>query len=392
VVTTSVLRFCAAMFAAATVIGTLVAVQAQSATALEDPDPPLWEDNGKLADETMISEDLGVPIENVRAVQILLDHNRDLQEELSTAYPDQFGGMYVDYVRARLVIPWVGDRDALEDLSLEAGIEVEDAEYSEAALIATQNAIDEDLASAGILADTWTDVISGRVIVEVVEADVPLARALARGRSAADLLASQESVEVREVQQLAQEARSIYAGLATTSCTSGFSLRRTTDGARRGTTAGHCGNTQTFASATSAFGSQWFSGSRDLQTHIFSSSHTVTAQLFDGSGLRWIRGYESRAATTIGEAVCKFGKTTGNDCASVTSKTHNPSYVPDANSTFIRVNKTGTDPFIDGGDSGGPWYYVEDAYGWTSGMANDRSYAIYMSVSYIPSPYVLILQ
>ena len=382
-------RLCVATLVAAAVLGALPIAWATTATASDELDPPIWEDNGALMDETAISEDLGVPVANVRATQALLDKNQALQEELSTNYPDQFGGMYVDYAQAQITIPWVGDRSALDALPLGDGVVATDTVYSEATLIATQEAMNASLNSAGVLADTWTDIRSGNVVVEVKGADVAFTNSLTLGLSGEDV--APQVVEVREVEQLAQEARSIYAGISTTTCTSGFSVRRTTDGARKGTVAGHCGNTQTFGGATSTFFTSWYSGSRDLQLHSFSSAHVVTAQLYDGSGLRWVTATESRAATTVGEAVCKYGKTTGYDCASVSSKTHRPAYVPSATSTYIRVDRVGSDPFIGGGDSGGPWFHVGKAYGWTSGQATNGSYAIYMSVSYTPSPWVLLL-
>lgn len=382
-------RLCAAILAAAITLGALPAVWAVSAKASDELDPPIWEDNGTLMDETAISEGLGVPIESVRATQTILDKNRAIQEDLSATHPDQFGGMYVDYAQRKVTILWVGDRSALGELSLGDGVLVKDAEYTEERLIATQDAVNDSLTSAGLLADTWTDIRSGRVVVEVKATNAALAHSLTLGISGEGV--APQAVEVREVEQLAQEARSIYAGISTTTCTSGFSVRRTTDGARRGTVAAHCSNTQTFGGATSTFFNSWYSGSRDFQLHSFSTAHVVTPQLYDGSGLRWVTASESRAATTVGEAVCKYGKTTGYDCATVSSKTHRPQYVPSATSTYIRVDRVGSDPFIDGGDSGGPWFHVGKAYGWTSGAALDRSYAIYMSVSYIPSPWVLLL-
>ena len=87
----------------------------------------------------------------------------------------------------------------------------------------------------------------------------------------------------------------------------------------------------------------------------------------------------------IGGYVCKYGKTTHYTCGYISDKDYQPSYVPNASATFIRVDNTaGYDDLSSGGDSGGPWFLVYDAYGVHSGSPGaDKNDAIYMAVNYI---------
>lgn len=346
-----------------------------------------------LDDFEIVAEALGVSMRDVQFVDELLEAHRDLQVELREKYPESFGGMYVDYSPAQIVILWEGPVGSeLDDILGTDGVVVRETLFSEIEIEDHQLAVNETLNEAGIRSDSWTDIRTGSVNVEVLDGDSHQAAHDLRSASLND--PDDPAVNLRTVEELSHQQATITGGMRTTSCTSGFNVRRPSDGARRATVAGHCGNTQSFGSTSSSYFNQWWGGSRDVQMHTFSSSHTLTAQFQVGSGLRSVTSSRSRTATVIGETVCHYGPRSGHDCGTISSKTHTPAsnVVPSAYPTFIQVAPlSGAGALTTGGDSGGPWFIGNRAYGFHTGAATNGSYSYYMSVSFIPSPWVLML-
>jgi hypothetical protein len=83
--------------------------------------------------------------------------------------------------------------------------------------------------------------------------------------------------------------------------------------------------------------------------------------------------------------VCKYGRLTGYTCGTIVNTSFWPAYVPSGDATFIQV--TDDQNLTSTGDSGGPWYSGNTAFGITSGETcligcND---AIYVATNYIES-------
>ncbi len=77
----------------------------------------------------------------------------------------------------------------------------------------------------------------------------------------------------------------------------------------------------------------------------------------------------------MGSQVCKQGKTTGYTCGTISTI----SYCASGACTWVRVAGNGTN-LSEGGDSGGPWFSGNTAYGsHTYGIGNDSAY---MPVNY----------
>jgi hypothetical protein len=69
----------------------------------------------------------------------------------------------------------------------------------------------------------------------------------------------------------------------------------------------------------------------------------------------------------LGDPVCKYGKESGYKCGGITNLTYCPGYVPNCLDTFFRVhNNNGADISISG-DSGGPVFVGQQAWGFNSG-------------------------
>ena len=74
--------------------------------------------------------------------------------------------------------------------------------------------------------------------------------------------------------------------------------------------------------------------------------------MFDGTYARPIYGVKFRASQSVGEWVCKYGKTTHYGCGQIVL------------TNFQGVN-VAVDIPVDDGDSGGPWFWYNTAYGTT---------------------------
>ena len=101
----------------------------------------------------------------------------------------------------------------------------------------------------------------------------------------------------------------------------------------------------------------------------------------DGATRR-ITGTVGRSAQSVGEYVCKYAKVTHYTCGYIASTNLQP---PNLSATFIWVDNTaGYDNLSSGGDSGGPWFLGNDAYGTHYGSpGDDEDDAVYMAVNYI---------
>lgn len=194
------------------------------------------------------------------------------------------------------------------------------------------------------------------------------------------------TARVVKVSEIARPAVDIYGGLNLSSCTSGFSVRKagtTTDGIL---TAGHCVNAQSYAGTSLPFQSEAFSGSHDEQWHTtpgFTPTNEIKWQ--DDGSTRTITSRVFWSSQSIGATICKYGLTTSYDCAEIQVKNLAPGYVPNASPTFIRASRLHTD-MASPGDSGGPVFFGNGAYGITSGSVSggpDTDDLIYVAEDYI---------
>lgn len=216
---------------------------------------------------------------------------------------------------------------------------------------------------AGIPSAGQVDVRANRAEVHVLRGRAAAARAVLGDGDAS----------VVEVDHLPQEEIAMYGGLALSTCTSGFTVRNSS-GVRGVSTAGHCGNTQSLAGYSLTFRAERYSGSYDIQWHN-ASGHTWPNTIKVGSTTRSITGTRSRAYQTVGSTVCKQGKTTGYTCGTISTT----SYCASGVCTWVRVAGNGTN-LSEGGDSGGPWFSGNTAYGsHTYGIGDDSAY---MAVNY----------
>jgi len=165
-------------------------------------------------------------------------------------------------------------------------------------------------------------------------------------------IALPEHTRIIKVNEIGKEVTDIYGGLALTTCTSGFSVVDN-EGTAGITTAGHCSNQQYYNGVLLPFKAGTTGGDYDIQWHRGDHAFNVVGRIEDGLGGRAILDEKFRDSQVVGGFVCKYGKTTGRECGFIAQV-----YV---NGTNVRVD----DLTVEGGDSGGPWFLSDMAYGTT---------------------------
>lgn len=181
-------------------------------------------------------------------------------------------------------------------------------------------------------------------------------------------------------------ASDIYGGLPITGCTAGFGIRKNGATTRGIVTAGHCGNTQSYAGSSLPYQSGLYSGADDEQWHT-APAFTVRNRIryaSDGS-TRSITSRVGRDSTAVGTTLCKYGTTTGYDCGTVVSKTFTPGWVPYALPYYMQVHNCCGSDLSTGGDSGGPVFWNNAAYGIIEGWYGTEAASdlIYTAINFV---------
>ncbi|MEV6034628.1 S1 family peptidase [Nonomuraea sp. NPDC052116] len=167
-------------------------------------------------------------------------------------------------------------------------------------------------------------------------------------------------------------------------CTNGFNIQNVSTGATASATARHCADKVTYYTYKNH-------PSYDTETTTISRFFRATdydiARYESGDMTRtrtfyydWnLPRYADDVGTSpvIGQPVCKFGRTSGATCDDITDVNVTVDY---GDGKTYRGNIE-TDDMSDGGDSGGPWYYGNRAWGIHSGgtdctVCDTASYAV----------------
>lgn len=145
------------------------------------------------------------------------------------------------------------------------------------------------------------------------------------------------------------------------------------------TTAGHCRDNLTYFRWNSfALVYKWGTsgGIYDIQWHTTQPTQSIINEIDIGNwGIRTITAKKWRGHQYVGEWVCKYGRTTGPACGRILDTAFD--------GVNVRTNVT-----VQGGDSGGPWFLSNTAYGTTISSIGNQ--AVYGPVDHIYN--VLYLQ
>ncbi|HRC84383.1 MAG TPA: S1 family peptidase [Thermoanaerobaculia bacterium] len=314
----------------------------------------------------------------------------ELDAALAAEAPASYAGLWIEHVpEYRVMVRFTEPSLGRKLLARRKGAEVASlvhvlpARWSLAELQQALEATARDFRAEGVDTDLQIKVQNNRVEALTVDTRRAEQALFFAGKALSPAVALVAVTELVKPQMMIQGGRPITDFTTFTGCTSAFVVR--SSGGELGiTTAGHCDNNQTneddFTNFT--YRTQIYSGSHDVQWHSAGCGVTFLNQFDSGTGIRNVTGSLGRGNQAVGAWVCKNGRTTGATCGSIGSKSYCPSYVPSGNSTFICVNP-GNVPLSQPGDSGGPWFSGNTAYGVHSGGNGSGTLAIYMAIDYL---------
>jgi hypothetical protein len=291
----------------------------------------------------------------------------NLNADLQANYPETFAGLVIEHEpEYRVVARFTrGGAEALQaavrDPGLAAVVREEHAPVPLRRMQARLESAFGRVRARGIRAAGGLNLRQNRPEIYV------LAPAAAAARAAIPV---ETGAAVLVVEQLPAPEALLYGGLPISTCTTGFYVKNAS-GTPGVTTAGHCGNSQSYGSTALTFLGESYSGSYDIQWHNHSGS-TYDNIIKVGTTTRSITGTRFRASQTTGEYVCKQGKTTGNTCGLI----DNTSYCESSTGACTWVHVSGGSVNLsEPGDSGGPWFSGNIAYGsHVFGWGNDSGY------------------
>lgn len=318
---------------------------------------------------------------------------------LREANPDRFAGLWLEHQpQFRLVVRLTGDAPAgTEFQSVAAGSPTPVAFVTGAAATESQvlGRIQASLPRFSAvfpgLQGTDQDVRNGDIVLTVHEKGASGQSVRARSDALTRKVGHPVRVKLISTPLRSQDVR---GGANLSTCTSGFVVANSA-GTRGVTTAAHCGNTQSYfefngTSYPMTFVAERNDADEDVQWHT--TAQTEVPQFYADltTTPRVLTGRRLRSSTAVGNTACHRGKTTGYSCGSVESTTYQPTYSCNGftcSATYISV--TGPNLACAGGDSGGPWFNGQTAFGLHVAGANSDIYpgtcslAVYMSTDYL---------
>lgn len=180
-------------------------------------------------------------------------------------------------------------------------------------------------------------------------------------------------------------------------CTAGFVVTNGTETAL--TTAAHCADSARYSARDgsdvplSLLGA-WGAGTQDVQIHAAPGAPPLLPLFHadDPERVRSVASWRNRASTRAGDVVCHRGERTGYSCALVQF----PDYAPPGDLCFGPCPATWVavaGPKCRSGDSGGPVFLGQIAFGLVKGDSSERGTCrlyYYMSVDYLPTGWTLL--
>jgi len=179
-------------------------------------------------------------------------------------------------------------------------------------------------------------------------------------------------------------------------CTTGFVV---TDGTRTGiATAAHCPDEVEYrdpdgGTISLPFAGQWGARTQDVQVNVGPAVQPLFYADRRSGSLRTLTGARSRLSTRAGEWLCHYGESSGYSCAEVELTQFAPpgqlcggACAP----TWVSVRTSD----CRSGDSGGPVFSGDVAFGITKGGSGGRNsrcnFYFYMSTDFLPAPWRLL--
>lgn len=288
-----------------------------------------------------------------------------LGQQLERELPETFAGLYVEHQpEFRIVVQFTQDAQArLAAYTRDPTFVARTAPRSLEMLLAVQAELGEQLMSAGVEFESGLDVKKSEINVFVLDP-------LVASRHLSKLLSVAEFINIHKTTGF-PETTAISGGNLLTGptrlCTSGFNVVETSTRELGLSTAGHCQDKMTYANPSVAlvFQNQMDAGAYDMQWHKQPATGTFEQQLNEitvAGGPVPITSETASSAMAIGDIVCKSGITTGHTCGEIIDTARQTMYKGQIG-TYILVHNPNGLVMTKGGDSGGPVFGTNSAYG-----------------------------
>lgn len=307
--------------------------------------------------------------------QKLSDISR-VDKALLAKFPNQFGGLYIEHKPAfRVIVKMTGaGQGLLAQITTDPLYVVEKAEVPIQQLTQLKDRIGKILSSDGTYYfATNVNVWDGAV--EVRSTDLAAVKRVLPAN-----ITSDNRVRFTAVTSGADNTTTIYGGKAMTGtlqCTSGFTA--TGSGGPGIVTAGHCPESMTLSGVTFTTVQEVYrtdtSWGFDFQFMRPSGTHTYPNETYKTSTQREVITSKTYAGDLpIGASICAYGSVTNAlRCGTLVAKWEVKRDNNGITSSVFRAAPTGTQTFVQGGDSGGPVYGPGTAYGLVKGTGDSSN-------------------
>ncbi|MBT2745547.1 MULTISPECIES: S1 family peptidase [unclassified Lysobacter] len=292
-----------------------------------------------------------------------------LDKRLQRELPDTFAGLYIEHEPSyRVVVRFTKDAQAqLARYTSDSIFVAETAPYSLEFLLSAQDELGEQLASSKTEFQSGLD-LSASAIDMFVRDPTAISAQLAGFKSTKDFL------RLHRAEGFIEPTADIVGGGqldgANLRCTAGFNVVNSVKILGL-VTAGHCDNAATYMTGLSVpliHVTEMDKGSYDLQWHTQSSSGVRRTQpnqiRIPGGPVVTMSITSAPDSTTlpVGTTVCKSGITTRYTCGEIADKNAQAMYNGEIGS-YIRVHNAQNKVMNEVGDSGGPVFGTNAAYG-----------------------------
>lgn len=364
------------------------AIRAEAAQTVEVAAPQIEDQisSAEMQDLRLVAEQNGISLDEAIARYAWNDNFSLAVDSIRKAHPESFTD--AEIVDARHA--WISFKGSAPDVSavlapfatIAPTVEVEvhaDEGYSERDLQKSIESVHYAIyRSPGVReAATSFDTATRTIVTTVVLTEPWQASMVAElNETAQDALASASTGDIG-IAAAVTVARSAtlggdgsasyhYGGEVLSQCTSGFGTRASssTSGTRGISTAGHCNNSLSDDGYALTYRGghqgthgdfQWHTGSRTHSDDFYAGTATVTETTR--------RDVSAIGAPTVGQALCKNGATNHASCQQVR-------LLNDCRGSMCNLVQMGA-RLAAGGDSGGPIYWGNTAYGLHSGWRYD---------------------
>lgn len=297
-------------------------------------------------------------------------------------FSGRFAGIYIDHIpELRVVVRLTGKESVSPRTVLkgEGGIPVVFTTGAAATLeeLESSVAVNRNKLFLKIpeLEDIYADEKTGDIVLIVHADDIESKAYLSELPAISKLLGHKARFKFYPV--ASEEMAYARGGALTSTCTTGFAVREVTTNQKMILTAAHCQNDQAYANYVTPgqpgyvtfplnYIDEKNDTTHDVQWHIPSTGNTPLGEIYgtstsDNQG-RVILFSWGRQYIRIGQVLCQRGHASGYSCGEVVNKNASSKCgkLPCGN-TWVRLE--GPDLACTRGDSGGPVFYQNSAYG-----------------------------